>query len=232
MLARAFADVFPQTSVWDSMHPGEWILIGSKKPLALDIDALERRMSEPHLRADLRKIGIETPSDLLSLYLKGGDFLEQFAGKIDPVTDDRSVVDYTIPRHARSNFGLGEGLTGGLRISGAGAHGFVSELRFREFDAIYVSRDPVEPLVAEFGSHDPDSFVGEVAQRQKTRETHASRRASRKAVCTSAISAWRSAHETRDDPDGRSGMCRAGRSRPVGDTHGPCRRTGGRHRRS
>src|SRR5690606_4688454 len=57
MLVRAFADVFPHASVWDSKHLGEWILIGSRSPIAVDLDALAARMSRPGLSTDLERIG-------------------------------------------------------------------------------------------------------------------------------------------------------------------------------
>ena len=71
--------------------------------------------------------------------------LAAFAGDAPPVTDDRSVVDFTTPRHARANFGLGEWVTGGLSVSGVGERGLQSELLLREFDRVYTFREPVAP---------------------------------------------------------------------------------------
>lgn len=175
MLARAFLDVFPHATIWDSMHHGEWILIGSKKPLRFDVDALRARMSPPAIRADLEKIGLFEPADVLSLYLKGPEFLRAFTADVPPVTDDRSVVDYTIPRHARSNFGLGETLTGGLRAVGASRSGSVSDAKWQAFDRMYVDRDDVAALVAETGDVPRDSFLVAVGERQHRREIDSAR---------------------------------------------------------
>ena len=61
MLVRAFVDAFPHASLWDCTHPGEWLLIGSKKPLRIDLDALAARMADPddrpRPRADRRRHG-------------------------------------------------------------------------------------------------------------------------------------------------------------------------------
>lgn len=176
MLVRAFVDVFPHVSAWDSTHLGEWILLGSKKPLVVNGENLRRRMSEPKLANDLAKIGIRSPADFLALYLKGGEFLKEYSKDVPPVTDDRSVVDYTTPRQARANFGLGEFLTGGLSLSGVGPNGLVSELRLRDFDAIYTSRDPADSFIAQAASTAPDRLLDEVKQRRLEAETLAGRK--------------------------------------------------------
>ena len=183
MLVKAFIDVFPYASAWDCTHFREWFLIGSKKPLSIDLDDLERRMTEAQLATDLSKAdlvlgGIKSPADLLSLHLKGPDFLATFAGDVEPVTDDKTVVDYTTPRHVRANFGLGERVTGGLYVRGVGRYGFrsQSEQRVRKFDSIYTSRDAAESLIACYGSKDPDSFLDELTCRRKERELWAALR--------------------------------------------------------
>ena len=71
MLVRAFVDAFPHASLWDCTHPGEWLLLGSKRPLRVDLDALGARMAAPAIARDLARIdadagGIRSPADLLS----------------------------------------------------------------------------------------------------------------------------------------------------------------------
>jgi tetratricopeptide (TPR) repeat protein len=176
MLVRAFVDAFPHVSAWDSRHLGEWILIGSKKPLVVNPENLRKRMSEPSLSRDLGRIGIRSPADLLALHLKGGEFLKAYTADASPVTDDRSVVDYTIPRQARANYGLGEFTTGGLYLSGVGPNGLISELRAREFDRIYTSRDPADPLVGGTDAAARASLLEEVKQRRLEAEAEAGRK--------------------------------------------------------
>jgi predicted membrane-bound spermidine synthase len=181
MLVRAFVDVFPWASVWDCTHDYEWLLVGSKTAPALDLDTLAARMSAPGLARDLARIdpemgGIRTPADLLSLYLMGREAMVAFADGADPVTDDRSVVDYTIPRRARANFGLGEWVTGGIRTFGVGRSGLTSELRLRGFDRIYARRESPEALVADFGGRGREAFLTEVRGQAWARELRATRR--------------------------------------------------------
>jgi hypothetical protein len=180
MLVRAFTDAFPYASAWDCTHPYEWLLIGAKKAPRVDLDLLAAKMAEPAIARDLARIdveagGIRTPADLLSLHLMGREAMVAFAGSAAPVTDDRSVVDFTTPRHARANFGLGEWVTGGLSASGVGEHGLRSELGLREFDRIYAFREPVGPLVASYGARDPERFAQEVKERMWVREMRAAR---------------------------------------------------------
>ena len=180
MLVRAFVDAFPHASLWDCTHPGEWLLIGSKRPLQIDLDALAARMADPGVARDLARIdadtgGIRSPADLLSLHLMGREGLAAFAGDARPVTDDRSVVDFTTPRNARANFGLGEWVTGGLSVSGVGERGLQSELLLREFDRVYTFREPVAPMIASYGGRDPAQFSAEVREKARARELKAAR---------------------------------------------------------
>ena len=180
MLVRAFVDAFPHASLWDCTHPGEWLLIGSKKPLRIDLDKLAARMAEPAVARDLARIdadagGIRSPADILSLHLMGHAGLAAFAGDARPVTDDRSVVDFTTPRHARANFGLGEWVTGGLSVSGVGERGLQSELLLREFDRVYTFRDPVDSMIAAYDGRDPGEFAAEIREKARAREMKAAR---------------------------------------------------------
>jgi predicted membrane-bound spermidine synthase len=180
MLVRAFVDAFPHASLWDCTHPGEWLLIGSKMPLRIDLDVLAARMAGPEIARDLARIdadtgGIRSPSDLLSLHLMGHAGLAAFAGDARPVTDDRSVVDFTTPRHPRANFGLGEWVTGGLAVSGVGALGLQSELLLREFDRVYTFREPGGTMISSYGARDAAQFSREVREKAGAREMKAAR---------------------------------------------------------
>jgi spermidine synthase len=180
-LVRAFLDVFPYASAWDCTHPYEWLLIGSQRPLQIDLEQLTRRMAEPRLAHDLARIeaeegGIRTPAELLSLHLAGRETLVAFAGAAAPVTDDRSVVDFTTPRHARAGFGLGEWVTGGLATFAVGRAGLRNETRLREFDRIYTFRDPAVVAVSDYGGRDPGQFAAELRERTWIREMRAGQR--------------------------------------------------------
>jgi tetratricopeptide (TPR) repeat protein len=93
------------------------------------------------------------------------------------MTDDKTVVDYTTPRHARANFGLGERVTAGLYVVGVGRHGSAVETDMREFNSVYVFPESVEALVSSYGSRDPEEFLDKVRQKQAKRHVGALRQA-------------------------------------------------------
>ena len=131
----------------------------------------------------------------------------RFAAGALPVTDDRSVVDFTTPRHARANFGLGEWVTGGLTAAGVGELGLRSELGLREFDRIYAFRDSPLPLVAYLRRRSrPEAFVADVRARAGRREMKAAAPRDRQR----ATARRRPAHAR---PAGA--QPRGGRARPV-----------------
>jgi hypothetical protein len=101
--------------------------------------------------------------------------LAAFAGDVRPVTDDRSVVDFTTPRQPRANFGLGEWVTGGLAVSGVGALGLQSELLLREFDRVYTFREPGAAMISSYGARDTAQFSQEVREKARAREMKAAR---------------------------------------------------------
>jgi hypothetical protein len=178
MLVKAFADAFPYASAWDCTHPYEWLLIGGKHPPRIDLEDLAARMAEPRIAHDLARIepehgGIHSPADLLSLYLKGRAALLDLAGSAAPVTDDMSVVDFTTPRHARANFGLGEWVTGGLPALGVGDGGLRTETHMRDFDSVYAFRESAALLVVSYGSQDPKRFAEDLEARTWAREMRA-----------------------------------------------------------
>lgn len=174
MLVKAFVEVFPHTSLWDCLHPLEWLLIGSKHPIEIDLASLEKRMSEQPIAQDLRKVGIDSPAALLALYMKGQEFLLEFTGNSDPVTDDRSVVDFTSPRYARASFGLGEMVTGGLRVRSTGIGSNPGDVR--AFDSVYAFRESVDPLIANYGPYDPAAFHEDLERRRTAHEVRFSQR--------------------------------------------------------
>ena len=174
MLVKAFVEAFPYTSLWDCLHPREWLLLGAKRPFEIDLASLGKRMSKQPLAEDFQKIGIDSPAALLALYMKGHKFLLGFAGDADPVTDDRSVVDYTSPRYARAGFGLGEVVTGGLHVAGAGFDQRPGALR--GFDRVYTFRESVDPFIVNYGPYDPAAFRKELKRWRTQHEVRFSER--------------------------------------------------------
>lgn len=87
-ILRAFHDVFSNASVWTGADEN-WIMMG--------INGAGRRMNEEELRqlwsdpttgADLRRIGIEAPSQLGALFLMDGEEIDRMTREVPPLTDN------------------------------------------------------------------------------------------------------------------------------------------------
>jgi predicted membrane-bound spermidine synthase len=132
MLVAAFTAVFPETSLWlEGRGPSAPLLfVGSKRPLALDVDTLARRMGHDAIRADLTRLKIGTPAELFELFITGPERTRRWVAGATPVTDDRTVVDFTTPRSVYSGFGFGY-----YRVTGAEAEAMRRHLG--ELTALY-----------------------------------------------------------------------------------------------
>ena len=97
-ILRTFQSVFPEVLVFRPAELGDTILIGSRRPLVLDLAALERRWQEPAVRADLARIGVVRPEFLLANLVLGPDAVRTVAatGRIN--TDDNMRVEFRGPR--------------------------------------------------------------------------------------------------------------------------------------
>jgi len=143
-LAAAFVAVFPETSLWlEGRGVGApLLLVGSKRPLALDVDALARRMGHDAIRGDLARLRIGSPTELFELFVAGPARTRSWLTGATPVTDDRTVVDFTTPRAVYSGFGFGY-----FKLQGAEAEAMRRHLG--EIAAVYGRlREPVASVLA------------------------------------------------------------------------------------
>ena len=74
------------------------ILVGSMKPLPLDIDLLERAFSIPSVRAEARRGGLNSAHDVLAYLLLGPEELESFTAGSVINTDDNARIEFAAPR--------------------------------------------------------------------------------------------------------------------------------------
>lgn len=82
-ILRTFFSVFPEGAVFTNIADQELVLIGSRKPLELKWDRLERLVSDPAFREGLSGIPLSNPYDLLSQFaFSRQDILRDTAGSI------------------------------------------------------------------------------------------------------------------------------------------------------
>src|SRR2546428_832051 len=112
-LVRTLASVFPHVSVWHGPLRYSWVINGSMAPHGPDLALLLRRFEEPGVRADLVAIGMPDAFTFLAHFVLAGDAVAAFAGESALVTDDRTRLDFTVPRSLDSFFGVANASTGG-----------------------------------------------------------------------------------------------------------------------
>ena len=105
-LIRAFTEAFPHVSVWQQLQTSSLLLLGSTAPLQVDIPELERRLTSKAIAKDARAMRTASAADLLSFFLLDDASTRELASAWEPARDDRTIVDYSIPRFIGSGYGF------------------------------------------------------------------------------------------------------------------------------
>src|SRR5439155_19121127 len=111
-VVRTTLAVFPYVSIWRGPFGYGWIINGSTAPHAPDLARLFRKFELPAVTADLDPVGVHDPFAFLSHFMMAGDEVREFAGPGPIVTDDRTRLDFTVPRSIDSSFGFTNPNTG------------------------------------------------------------------------------------------------------------------------
>jgi hypothetical protein len=100
LVVRTFQHVFPHCSLWYTAG-NDILLIGSKKPLALDFRALRERIGAEPVCDDLRGIGIWDAESFLAHFVAQDRSVAEFAGTRRNSllhTDDNARLEFDMPR--------------------------------------------------------------------------------------------------------------------------------------
>jgi spermidine synthase len=95
---KTFAEVFPNATFWYVKNHG--LFIAKVDSPVIDYESLARRFDEPSTKADLARIDIDTPEDLLSLLLMGPEEIQAYVDAEPGVptnTDDYPYLEYFVP---------------------------------------------------------------------------------------------------------------------------------------
>jgi spermidine synthase len=96
---RTFAEAFPYVYAFATAeHSSDTLLVGSRRPLAFDLAALDRRFTDSGLAAELRRAQIDRPEQLIANFLLGPDEIGAFTAGADVNTDDNALLEYAAPR--------------------------------------------------------------------------------------------------------------------------------------
>lgn len=97
-LVRTFHSVFPHLLVFQTAE-GDLLLLGSGRPLVLDVTHLAQRMSAPKIASDLARVGVRDPLDLFVKFRMGSEEIASYVGSSGPFnTDDNGLIEFAAPK--------------------------------------------------------------------------------------------------------------------------------------
>jgi spermidine synthase len=105
-LIRAFVEAFPYAYTFQQLIGPSLLLTGTLEPLSVDLEDVERKLRSEGIRQDVETMGTRTAERFMSYFLLGDAATRELVVDYEPVTDDRTIVDYTIPRYVGSGYGL------------------------------------------------------------------------------------------------------------------------------
>jgi hypothetical protein len=165
MLFRAFYDAFPNSTAWRLREGGPILFIGTKRPLAIDYRRLRERMSRGQVGRDMKLIGMDDVDHLLALFVFDPAAFREFALAAEPVTDDRTVLDFSMPRYVGSGFGF-TAASMSVKYGAVSPFNAVQERTRFYFD----HRRSVVPLLTNLGGEDPSAIQARIDERATFRE--------------------------------------------------------------
>jgi len=97
---RTFQEVFPESTVWFfTNQPTHYcLLIGTRGPLKIDYEAVERATRMPEIRQDLRDIGLEDPQKLIASFVADERTLPAHLGDGPINSEDTPFIEFESPR--------------------------------------------------------------------------------------------------------------------------------------
>jgi spermidine synthase len=100
MVLGEFGRQFPEVSVWD-MGVGDLILLGSRQPLRVDPDRIERIFgSDPSVQRDFDEyLDLKDPLGVFAYYMLSGDEIAGFVSGARRNTDDHPLLEVRAPRN-------------------------------------------------------------------------------------------------------------------------------------
>jgi hypothetical protein len=93
----AFRAAFPRVLVFQ-VGDVDVLMIGTEEPVRLDLEAIGARMSNPDVRADLARIRMREPMDLMPLFEMGDEEVDRLVQGASRNTDDNARVEYSAPK--------------------------------------------------------------------------------------------------------------------------------------
>ena len=99
VLVRTFREVFPYTLAFvvpDDVS--DLILIGSRKPILIDVERVRERMGIESIRRDLERVDVKSPDDVVALLRMGTDEMYWYGARSLLNTDDNAFIEFAAPK--------------------------------------------------------------------------------------------------------------------------------------
>jgi spermidine synthase len=112
-VVATFQSVFPEVLIFKPPNSLDVILVGSRQPLVLDLEELDRRWNLGSTRAELARIGMERPEHLLGSILAGPRIVRRMIDGARINTDDNLHVE----SHAPMEMARGMVESSGMKIA-------------------------------------------------------------------------------------------------------------------
>jgi spermidine synthase len=94
-LVRTFATAFPHTTLWQTTY--DVILIGSNRPIQVDLGELARRLAEPPVARQLARVGLASPLPFLAEFALDDAAVRRYAEGAPLNTDDNLYLEFWSP---------------------------------------------------------------------------------------------------------------------------------------
>jgi spermidine synthase len=101
MAAAAFRKVFPYAVVF--LETADAIIIGSDRPIEIDVSRWRRILNEPRIGRDLEEVGLDSVLALLATYMMDTAAIDRYVGDTPAVTDDLPVLEFFAVSGGQSN---------------------------------------------------------------------------------------------------------------------------------
>jgi spermidine synthase len=95
LVVRTLRGSFEHGTTW--VGPDDLVMVASREPQVFDVAALEQRLAQPRVKADLARIHVQRVTTLMGRQVHGDEAQRRFGGEGPVNTDDHNLLEYGSP---------------------------------------------------------------------------------------------------------------------------------------